>query len=67
MIKAPILITIAFIINSCCTKTSLSPDEKTWVSAYKLGQQIVFRGNRGNSDTLDVIKNKEFYTNCDCN
>ncbi|GEP51562.1 hypothetical protein FNO01nite_22340 [Flavobacterium noncentrifugens] len=66
--KRPILFLLAIITYSCgCVQTSLTEGELQWVSSYKKGEQIVFKSDRGNVDTLVVIDKIESFTNPDCN
>ncbi|MFH7011071.1 hypothetical protein ACHRV5_04325 [Flavobacterium sp. FlaQc-52] len=65
-----LFVIVASTLSSCnckCTKTHLSKDEKEWFSAYKKGQQIIFKSNLGKLDTLFVADKYETYDNKECN
>lgn len=56
------------LLNSCnCVETHLTKEEREWFSAYKQGQVITFKSNRGNIDTIIVTKKLERFGNKDCN
>jgi hypothetical protein len=46
-----------------CVPVDLTPDERAWVSAYKPGQRLTFRSNRGASNVLTVQPLKEWHDN----
>ena len=50
-----------------CEPVSLTPDERAWVGAYRPGQQVTFRSNRGATNVFTVLPLKEWHTNQDCN
>ena len=67
-------ITLTFLLllflNSCtckCIKTHLTNEEREWFNAYRKGQQIIFKSNLGNIDTLSVSNKYEAFGNKDCN
>lgn len=63
-----ILILLILILNSCnCVETHLTEEEKEWFSAYEKGQEIIFKSNRGNIDTIEVTEKMETHGNKDCN
>jgi hypothetical protein len=65
-----IYLSILFLTLLCscnCVETHLTKEEKEWFSVYKEGQNIIFKSNLGNLDTIIVVEKKELHGNKDCN
>lgn len=64
-----ILIILSLVIlSSCnCVETHLTKDEREWFLTYEKGQNIIFRSNQGNLDTIVVTEKVETYGNKECN
>lgn len=66
--KAILIILFIVLLNSCnCVETHLTKEEKEWFLVYKKGQNIIFKSNLGNLDTIIVGEKKELHGNKDCN
>lgn len=50
-----------------CEQISLAPDERAWFPARAVGEEIHFRSNRGHTNTMTQLKQREWYENTDCN
>jgi hypothetical protein len=50
-----------------CEQVSLTPDERAWFPGHPKGTSIAFRSNRGNTNTMTLIEQREWFTNTDCN
>jgi hypothetical protein len=50
-----------------CEPVNLTPDERAWLSAYRPGQQLTFRSDRGATNVLTVQPLKEWHDNQPCN
>jgi hypothetical protein len=63
-----VLILTLMLLNSCnCVETHLTKEEKEWFSVYKKGQNLVFKSNKGNLDTILIAEKTETHNNKDCN
>jgi hypothetical protein len=61
-------ILLLVLLYSCnCVETYLTKEEKEWFSVYRKGQNIVFKSNKENLDTIVVIEKIETHNNKDCN
>lgn len=69
MVKLLSFLSLLAAATSCgdCEPVSLTPSERAWVSAYRPGQQVTFRSNRGATNVLTAQPLKEFHDNQDCN
>lgn len=50
-----------------CEQVRLTPEERAWFPAHAEGEQLFFRSNRGGTNTLTAMKQREWYENTDCN
>ncbi|MDQ6469296.1 hypothetical protein RB619_01485 [Flavobacterium sp. LHD-80] len=66
--QTKLLILIVVIFSSCtCREAHLTKDEREWFSAYQKGQQLIFKSNLANMDTITITDKVERYGNKDCN
>lgn len=56
------------VLGSCnCVETHLTKEEREWFNSYEKGQNIIFKSNRGNLDTIVIEEKLETYGNKECN
>ncbi|GAB3637362.1 hypothetical protein GCM10027422_29520 [Hymenobacter arcticus] len=61
---------LALLASACspCTKLPLSAADRVWTAAYpRVGQEVAFRSNLGNTATYTVAERVDTYNNLDCN
>jgi hypothetical protein len=50
-----------------CEQVRLTPGERAWFPAHPKGTPIAFRSNRGDSNTMTFLEQREWFSNTDCN
>jgi hypothetical protein len=59
--KEVVMIICLFFLAACGgVKTKLTADDLKWVD-YKQGDTLIFRSNKGNTDTVVIIKKNVYY------
>lgn len=65
--KKYIILSICFILYSCtCKQINLTNREKEWLNPYLKGEVLIFKSNKGKTDTITVTRKLEFITNENC-
>ncbi|MDO7852084.1 hypothetical protein [Hymenobacter convexus] len=60
---------LSVLMTGCgtCEQVHLTPEERAWFPAHPAGTTITFRSNRGNTNTMTLIEQREWFNNTDCN
>lgn len=67
MIKITLFLISIFILSSCCTKVYFESGETFWSENYEVGDEIIFKSNRGDYDTLKITNIIHYKPTGDCN
>jgi hypothetical protein len=64
-----VLSLLALLAAGCgtCEPVQLTPEERAWFPAHPKGTTISFRSNRGNSNNMTLLEQREWLGNTDCN
>lgn len=65
--KKCILLIGCIVFYSCtCKQINLTFSENEWLNPYEKGEVLIFKSNKGNTDTITVTNKIEFITNENC-